>query len=104
MNYISLGTFNGKFLQLIGSRYVNNTISLILLNNNVQYEEITLYDRQTKLKEGYLLLNPNMSNELKNFLIKKNIFRLVKQDIDDSLEIAIINKKVYEKLLNNKIV
>ena len=97
MNYINLGFFSGKLLHLIGFRYINNNLGLELLNNNNEYAEVTLYDKDIKLSDGYLLLNPNMSEELKRFLIKKNIFRVIKKN--NEFEIAIINKNVYDKLL-----
>lgn len=100
MNYINLGYFKGKYLSIIGCRYINNQIALFLLNNNTEYAEITLYDKDIKIDEGYLLLNPTMSEELKKYLIKKNIFRIVKSNVSNSnLDIAMINKNVYDKLL-----
>lgn len=97
MNYINLGFFSGKLLHLIGYRYINNNLGLELLNNNNEYAEVTLYDKDIKLSDGYLLLNPNMSEELKRFLIKKNIFRIIKKI--NNYEIAMINKNVYDKLI-----
>lgn len=103
MNYINLGFFSGKLLHIIGFRYINNNLGLELLNNNNEYCEVTLYDKDIKLSDGYLLLNPNMSDDLKKFLIKKNIFKIIKRNIGkDNLEIAIINKNVYDKLINLK--
>ena len=97
MNYINLGFFSGKLLHLIGYRYINNNLGLELLNNNNEYAEVTLYYKDIKLSDGYLLLNPNMSEELKRFLIKKNIFRIIKKI--NNYEIAMINKNVYDKLI-----
>lgn len=96
MNYIDLGYYDNKLLYLIGGKYINGTIALFLLNNNVEYAEITMYNKKIKLSDGYLLLNNKMSNKLKIFLIKKNIFRIVKK-IND-YEIAMINKNVYDKM------
>ena len=96
MNYINLGYFDNKLLHLIGGKYINDTIALFLLNNNVEYAEITMYNEKIKLSDGYLLLNKNMSDNLKKFLIRKNIFKIVKK-IND-YEIAMINKNVYDKL------
>lgn len=103
MNYINLGFFSGKLLHIIGYRYINGNLGLELLNNNNEYSEVTLYDKNIKLSDGYLLLNPNMSKELKKFLIKKNIFRIVETNVNNSgLDIALINRNVYEKLINLK--
>ena len=97
MNYIDLGYFNGHLLHLIGCTYVNNSTALILLNKNIEYTEVTKYDESIKLSsQGYLILNPNMSMELKKFLMKKNIFRVVK--IISNMQIAMINRNVYDKL------
>ena len=100
MNYINLGFFSGKLLHIIGFRYINNNLGLELLNNNNEYCEVTLYDKDIKLSDGFLLLNSKMDEKLKIFLIKKNIFRIIKK-IND-YEIAMINKNVYDKLINLK--
>ena len=100
MNYINLGYFKGKLLHIIGFRYINNNLGLELLNNNNEYCEVTLYDKDIKLSDGFLLLNSKMDEKLKIFLIKKNIFRIIKK-IND-YEIAMINKNVYDKLINLK--
>jgi len=96
MNYIDLGYFDNKLLHLIGAKYINGNIVLSLLNNNIEYEEVTMYNKKIKLSDGYLLLNNKMSDKLKTFLIKKNIFRIVKKI--NNYEIAMINKNVYDKL------
>lgn len=97
MNYIDLGYFDNKLLHLIGAKYINGNIVLSLLNNNVEYEEVTMYNENIKLSNGYLLLNNKMSDKLKTFLIKKNIFRIVKKI--NWYEIAMINKNVYDKII-----
>ena len=97
MNYISLGFFNGKLLHIIGYRYINGNLGLEILNNNNEYAEVTMFDKDIKLNDGYLLLNSKIDEKLKKFLIKKNIFRIIKKI--NNYEIAIINKNVYDKLL-----
>ncbi len=96
MNYVDLGYFDNKLIHLIGAKYINGNIALSLLNNNIEYEEVTMYNKKIKLSDGYLLLNNKMSDKLKTFLIKKNIFRIVKKI--NNYEIAMINKNVYDKL------
>ena len=96
MNYFDLGYYDNKLLHLIGGKYINGTIALFLLNNNVEYAEITMYNKKLKLSDGYLLLNSNMNDKLKKFLIKKNIFKIVKTI--NEFEIAMINKNVYDKI------
>lgn len=100
MNYINLGFFNGKLLHIIGYRYINGNLGLELLNNNMEYAEVTMFDKSIKLNDGYLLLNSNIDDKLKKFLIRKNIFRVVKRI--NNYEIAMINNNVYEKLINLK--
>ena len=96
MNYVDLGYFDNKLLHLIGGKYINGTIALFLLNNNIEYAEITMYNKKIKLSDGYLLLSSNLNDKLKKFLIKKNIFKIVK--IVNGYEIAMINKNVYNQL------
>lgn len=97
MNYINLGFFSGKLLHIIGFRYINNNLGIELLNNNNEYAEVTMFDKDIKLNDGYLLLNSKIDEKLKKFLIKKNIFRIIKKI--NNYEIAMINKNVYDKLI-----
>ena len=83
MNYINLGYFKGKLLHIIGFRYINNNLGLELLNNNNEYCEVTLYDKDIKLSDGFKI-------------IKRNIGK-------DNLEIAMINKNVYDKIMKVKV-
>ena len=99
MNYINVGLYDRKLLHLIGCRYIDNGIALFLLNNNIEYAEITLYNRNVKLNNGYFIINPEMSLNLKKFLINKNIFKIT--NIINNYEIAMINKKVYDRLFKN---
>jgi len=99
MNYIDLGFFDNKLLHIIGGRYINGNIVLSIINNNTEYIDITMYNEKIKLSDGYLLLNSNMSDKLKKFLLKKNIFRIVKKN--NEYEIAMINKNVYDKIFGD---
>ena len=67
--------------------------------NRVSYDgtvDYILPYKSLKLNDGYLLLNSKIDEKLKKFLIKKNIFRIIKKI--NNYEIAIINKNVYDKL------
>lgn len=65
MNYVNIGLYDRKILHLVGCRYINNCIVLFLLNNNIEYAEITLYNHNIKLNNGYFILNPKKSIKLK---------------------------------------
>lgn len=103
MNYIDIGYFEGKLLHLIGGKYINGTVVLSLLNNNTEYIDVTAYIEKVSFNsEGYIILNPNLKKELKNKLIKKNIFRCINKFLyfhNTKYEIAMLNKNVYDKLL-----
>lgn len=56
MNYIEVGCYDKKILHLIECKYINNQIALLLLNNNIEYAEITIFNNKIKLKTGYFFV------------------------------------------------
>lgn len=103
MNSINLGYFDGKVLHLIATKYINNTISLILVtNNNIEYKTITYYDRKIKFdRKDYIILNPDLTKDLKQFLIRKNVIldkvSIITTDDNKQIELTILHPRILKK-------
>jgi len=107
VNTINLGYFKGKQLFLMACKYINGNLALFLVtHNNIEFETITEYVKRPSKKLEYIYLNPNISEELINFLIKKKVIynKFTRVEVEgNNYLVTIVYPKVLELLNIDKI-